>query len=106
MMEPLVIGLFVVLLLALAAAPLLRRRPSRPPGRAAPAKPPPRPAGEPTEHPPAASGVADGGVRIRGRVRGSSRRAVGGIVEQHPDEAVSVLRRWMRSGERSDDGQS
>lgn len=33
---------------------------------------------------------------VEGRVEKSAVRKVAGIVEDHPDEAVSVVRRWMR----------
>lgn len=37
--------------------------------------------------------------RIEGRVKKSSMKRVGDIVERHPGEAASVLRRWMNSSE-------
>lgn len=33
--------------------------------------------------------------RVEGRVRASSLRKVGEIVEKHPEEAVSILRNWL-----------
>ena len=33
--------------------------------------------------------------RVEGRVRASSLRKIGEIVEKHPDEAVSIIRNWM-----------
>lgn len=34
---------------------------------------------------------------IEGRVKASSMKTVSEIVDKHPDEVVSVLRRWIRS---------
>ena len=33
--------------------------------------------------------------RVEGRVKASSVKKVGEIVEKHPDEALSILRNWM-----------
>ena len=33
--------------------------------------------------------------RVEGRVRASSLRKVGEIVDKHPEEAVSILRNWI-----------
>jgi flagellar M-ring protein FliF len=33
--------------------------------------------------------------RVEGRVKASSLRKVGEIVDKHPEEAVSILRNWM-----------
>ena len=33
--------------------------------------------------------------RVEGRVKASSLRKVGEIVDKHPDEAISILRNWM-----------
>jgi flagellar M-ring protein FliF len=33
--------------------------------------------------------------RVEGRVRASSLRKIGEIVDKHPDEAVSIIRNWM-----------
>ena len=33
--------------------------------------------------------------RVDGRVKASSLRKVGEIVDKHPEEAVSILRNWM-----------
>ncbi len=33
--------------------------------------------------------------QVEGRVRASSLRKVGEIIEKHPDEAVSIIRNWM-----------
>jgi flagellar M-ring protein FliF len=92
MTEALVLGL-LALVAAIGVAVLLRRRPSRP------ARPAPTP-----QSPPASTEAdrPDSG-RIKGRVRASSKRTVGGIVERHPDEAVSMLRRWIKSGGQADD---
>lgn len=93
MTEPLVFGL-LALAAVIGVAVFLRRRPPRPARRAPPPKSPP-PASVEIDRP-------DSG-RIKGRVRASSTRAVGDIVERHPDEAVSVLRRWIKSGGQMDD---
>ncbi len=37
--------------------------------------------------------------RIEGRVKASSVRKVGEIVEKHPEEAISILRTWLYQGE-------
>ncbi|MGA0394009.1 MAG: flagellar basal-body MS-ring/collar protein FliF [Rhodospirillales bacterium] len=37
--------------------------------------------------------------RIEGRVKASSVRKVGEIVEKHPDEALSILRTWLYQGD-------
>ena len=34
-------------------------------------------------------------ARIDGQVRASSVRKIGELVEQHPDEALSILRTWL-----------
>ncbi len=93
MTETLVFGL-LALVAVIGVAVFLRQRPSRPARRVSPPKSPP-PASSETDRP-------DSG-RIKGRVRASSTRAVGDIVERHPDEAVSVLRRWIKSGGQVDD---
>lgn len=52
--------------------------------------------------PPADAPESDGTLdiqRIEGRVRDSSMRKVGDIIERHPSEAASVVRRWMNSRE-------
>lgn len=84
----------LALVAVIGVAVFVRRRPSRPACRVPPPKLPPAASVE-TER-------ADNG-RIKGRVRASSTRAVGGIVERHPDEAVSVLRRWIKSDRQVDD---
>ena len=33
--------------------------------------------------------------RVEGRVKASSVKQVGGLVEKHPEEALSILRSWM-----------
>ena len=33
--------------------------------------------------------------RVEGRVKASSVKKVGEIVEKHPEEALSILRNWM-----------
>lgn len=33
--------------------------------------------------------------QVEGRVRASSLKKVGEIVEKHPEEAVSIIRNWM-----------
>jgi flagellar M-ring protein FliF len=33
--------------------------------------------------------------RVEGRVRASSLRKVGEIVDKHPEEAVSIIRSWL-----------
>jgi flagellar M-ring protein FliF len=33
--------------------------------------------------------------QVEGRVRTSSVRKVGEIIEKHPEEAVSIIRNWM-----------
>ena len=33
--------------------------------------------------------------QVEGRVRASSIKKIGDIVEKHPDEAVSIIRNWM-----------
>jgi flagellar M-ring protein FliF len=33
--------------------------------------------------------------QVEGRVRASSMRKIGEIVEKHPEEAVAILRSWM-----------
>ncbi len=91
MTETLVFGL-LALVAVIGVAMYLRRRPSRP---ARPAPPPKSP-------PVSAETAKPAAERIKGRVRASSTRAVGDIVERHPDEAVSVLRRWIKSGGRAD----
>ncbi|WP_316976566.1 hypothetical protein [Shumkonia mesophila] len=98
MAEVLIFGLLALVVVAGGAVVLLRRRPSRPAPRIAPPKLPPAPPGA-TERPSVAAGPPGDG-RIRGRVRASSKRTVGDIVEHHPDEAASVLRRWLKSDDR------
>ncbi len=46
---------------------------------------------------PSASGMSDGidMASIEGRVRDSTVRKIGEIVEKHPEEAVSIIRNWM-----------
>jgi flagellar M-ring protein FliF len=34
-------------------------------------------------------------ARVEGRVKASSMKKIGEIVEKHPDEAVAILRTWM-----------
>ncbi len=94
MAEILIGGLLVLAVVAAGAVALLRRRPPRPVQNALPPAPPGA-----TERPSAAAGPPGDG-RIRGRVRASSKRTVGDIVEQHPDEAASLLRRWLKSDDR------
>lgn len=38
--------------------------------------------------------------QIEGRVRASSLKKVGELVEHHPDEAVSIMRGWMYQDNR------
>ena len=33
--------------------------------------------------------------KVEGRVKASSLRKIGEIIDKHPDEAVSILRNWM-----------
>ena len=33
--------------------------------------------------------------KIEGRVRASSLRKIGEIIDKHPDEAVTILRNWL-----------
>ena len=33
--------------------------------------------------------------QVEGRVRASSLKKIGEIVEKHPDEAVNIIRNWM-----------
>jgi flagellar M-ring protein FliF len=33
--------------------------------------------------------------RVEGRVKASSMKKIGEIVEKHPEEAVSIVRSWM-----------
>jgi flagellar M-ring protein FliF len=33
--------------------------------------------------------------RVEGRVKASSVKKVGGLVEKHPEEALSIVRSWM-----------
>ena len=37
--------------------------------------------------------------KIEGRVRASSIRKIGEIIQKHPDEAVAILRNWLYQGE-------
>jgi flagellar M-ring protein FliF len=37
--------------------------------------------------------------RIEGRVKASSVKAVGEIVEKHPEKALAIVRSWMYQGE-------
>jgi flagellar M-ring protein FliF len=37
--------------------------------------------------------------RIEGRVKASSVRKVGEIIEKHPDEALALLRSWLYQGD-------
>jgi len=96
--EVLIVGLLVLAVVTAGAVAFLRRRPSRPAQNALPPNLPPARPGA-TERPSATAGPPGDG-RIRGRVRASSKRTVGEIVEQHPDEAASVLRRWLKSDDR------
>ena len=36
--------------------------------------------------------------RVEGRVKASSVKKVGEIVQKHPDEALSIIRNWMYQG--------
>ena len=38
-------------------------------------------------------------AQIEGQVKKSSVRKVAALVEQHPDESMSILRTWMHDGE-------
>ena len=38
-------------------------------------------------------------AQIEGQVKKSSVRKVASLVEQHPDESMSILRTWMHDGE-------
>ena len=38
--------------------------------------------------------------RVEGRVKASSLRKVGEIVDKHPDEAVRILRNWINTENR------
>jgi flagellar M-ring protein FliF len=38
-------------------------------------------------------------AQIEGQVKKSSVRKVAALVEQHPDESMSILRTWMHEGE-------
>lgn len=100
MIEILAFGL-VILVAALGVAMFLRRHPAPPSRPAVAPKPLPGHAAG-TDRPPKPVDRPDGGGRIKGRIRASSKRAVGDIVEQHPAEAISVLRRWIRSGDPPD----
>jgi flagellar M-ring protein FliF len=71
------------------------------PGRAGatPALAPPAP-GSLAELPEseAAAAAADAMIdldRVEGRVKASSMKKIGEIVEKHPEEAVSIVRSWM-----------
>lgn len=97
MMKSLALLLLLLVVLSVGAflvARVLRGRPSLP------AKPRPAP-----RRATAAAAAAEDDVspapaklnRIEGKVRASSMKTVGEIVDGHPDEAVSVLRRWIRS---------
>jgi len=37
-------------------------------------------------------------ANIEGRVKASSLKKIGEIIEKHPEEAVSILRTWMYQG--------
>jgi flagellar M-ring protein FliF len=37
--------------------------------------------------------------RVEGRVKASSVKKVGEIVEKHPEEALAIVRSWMYEGE-------
>ena len=36
-------------------------------------------------------------AKVEGRVKASSVRKIGEIIDQHPEEAVSIIRSWMYS---------
>ena len=38
-------------------------------------------------------------AKVEGRVKASSVRKIGEIIDQHPEEAVSIIRSWMYSDE-------
>lgn len=91
-------GLLAILLVIMLLAAIVRRS-------VPPVPRPAKPKGVPS---PASSSIADtkesrlsparpGAGRIEGRVSGASTKAIGDIVDKHTDEAVSVLRRWIRS---------
>ena len=101
MIETLAFSLLAFVVAVLGFAMVLRRCPASPSRPvASPKTLPDHAAG--TDRLPNPAGRPDGRGRIKGRVRASSKRAVGDIVEEHPDEAISVLRRWIRSGEPPD----
>ncbi len=40
-------------------------------------------------------------AKVAGRVADSLVKKVGGIIEKHPEEALSVIRAWMNQDERN-----
>ena len=96
----LALGLLAILLVILALAALVRRsvpplpRSTKPKGVPSPA-PSTAAAAKVRRLSPARLGAG----HIEGRVRGASAKAIGDIVDQHTGEAVSVLRRWIRSND-------
>ena len=36
-------------------------------------------------------------AKVEGRVKASSVKKIGEIIEQHPEEAVSIIRNWLYS---------
>lgn len=109
--EVLVLGIVAVLVLLLVVRPLVGRMveggfergavrlPDETAARAAIAGPRPQ---EATEREPTQSEVVAEEIdqmidigKVEGRVRASSVRKIGEIVEKHPEEAVAIIRNWL-----------
>jgi len=96
-MKALAIALVVLVVVVPLLAFVLRRAAA--PRRTVPSIPVLRRLAPPPS-PPAEEAAAAAEIdvsRIEGRVEASSLKKVGDIVEKHPGEAVSVLRRWLHS---------
>ncbi len=79
---------------SIAATPLAQRALSDQSGGPAPALAPPTPGAAPQPTPEELESMIDIG-QVEGRVRQSSIKKVGQIVEKHPEEAIAILRSWM-----------
>lgn len=75
------------------------RRPALPAQPAPEAEPAAAPDGPPRTPRAGASTETIDVSRIEGRVKASSVKKVGEIVEKHPEEAVSIIRTWMQKRE-------
>lgn len=102
MIPSLALILALLVVLSVGAFLVARVLHGRPPPPAKPGPAPRRAAPATDDVSPAPAPGPAGPGRIKGRVRASSTKTVGEIVDSHPDKAVSVLRRWIRSDDPPD----